>query len=144
LALRGSVTVRNATGTRRIEADDFFLGFLETALEPDELITEVRLPKCAGAGWAFEKFTNRAQDWAIVGVAAVGGDRPGVALVNMGSTPIRAAAVQAAVRAGGVVDAAAERADTESDPSADRNASAEFRRHLARVLTRRALLDVAD
>jgi aerobic carbon-monoxide dehydrogenase medium subunit len=143
LALRGSVTVRSATGTRRIEADDFFLGFLETALAPDEMITEVRLPKCAGTGWAFEKFTHRAQDWAIVGVAAVGGDRPGVALVNMAGTPIRATAVEEALRSGATVDAAAELADTESDPSADRNATAEFRRHLARVLTRRALLDVA-
>lgn len=143
LALRGSVTVRGTTGSRRIAADDFFLGFLETALQPDEMITEVRVPKSNGAGWAFEKFTRRAQDWAIVGVAAVGGATPGVALVNMGPTPVRAAAVEQAVSSGADLDAAAECADAESEPSADRNASAEFRRHLARVLTRRALADVA-
>ena len=143
LALRGSVEVRSATGSRRIPADDFFLGFLETALAPDELITGVRLPKCTGAGWGFEKFTHRAQDWAIVGVAAVGGSRPGVALVNMGGRPIRATATEAAFAAGDTVADASMLADQESDPSADRNASAEYRRHLARVLTRRALADVA-
>ena len=93
-----------------IAADDFFLDFLETALAPDEIITEVRVPKTGGAGWAFEKFNRRAQDWAIVGVAAVGGDDPGVALVNMGSTPVRAAAVEAALRTGASpADAAAHR-----------------------------------
>ena len=85
-------------GERAIAADDFFLDFLETALAPDEMITEVRVPKTNGAGWAFEKFNRRAQDWAIVGVAAVSGDDPGVALVNMGSTPVRADAVEAALR----------------------------------------------
>ena len=81
LALRGSIVVRGTGGERVLAADDFFRGFLETALTPDEIITEVRLPKTGGAGWAFEKFNRRAQDWAIVGVAAVGGDvarrRPG-------------------------------------------------------------------
>ena len=143
LALRGSVTVRSTSGTRRIDADDFFLGFLETALAPDEMITEVRFPKCTGIGWGFEKFTRRAQDWAIVGVAAVGGPRPGVALVNMGGTPVRAASVEDALRSGADPEAAAALADAESDPTADRNASSEFRRHLARVLTGRALADVA-
>ena len=98
LALRGSIVVRGSGGERVIAADDFFLDFLETALAPDEIITEVRVPKTNGAGWAFEKFNRRAQDWAIVGVAAVGGDAPGVALVNMGSTPVRADAVEAALR----------------------------------------------
>ena len=84
-------------GERTIAADDFFRDFLETALAPDEIITEVRVPKTNGAGWAFEKFNRRAQDWAIVGVAAVGGASPGVALVNMGSTPLRASAVEAAL-----------------------------------------------
>jgi len=78
LALRGSIVVRGSGGERVIAADDFFRGFLETALTPDEIITEVRVPKTGGAGWAFEKFNRRAQDWAIVGVAAVGGDTPGV------------------------------------------------------------------
>ncbi len=90
LALRASIVVRGSAGERVIAADDFFLDFLETALAPDEIITEIRVPKTNGAGWAFEKFNRRAQDWAIVGVAAVGGATPGVALVNMGSTPVRA------------------------------------------------------
>ena len=126
-----------------IAADDFFRGFLETALAPDEMITEVRVPKTGGAGWAFEKFNRRAQDWAIVGVAAVGGDAPGVALVNMGSTPVRAAAVEAALRGGAsAADAAALAADG-TDPPSDLNASPEYRRHLARVLVGRALDTVA-
>jgi len=112
-------------------------------LAPDEIITEVRFPSCAGVGWAFEKFNRRAQDWAIVGVAAVGGTRPGVALVNMASTPLRASAVEAALLGGASSTDAAQLADADTDPSSDRNASAEFRRHLARVLVRRALDDVA-
>jgi carbon-monoxide dehydrogenase medium subunit len=143
LALGGSITVQGAGGTRAIAADDFFVGFLETALSPDEMITELRFPACTGAGWAFEKFNKRAQDWAIVGVAAVGGDRPGVGLVNMASTPIRATATESAWRAGAGPDEAAALADADTDPSADLNATAEFRRHLARVLVRRALTDIA-
>ena len=107
------------------------------------MITEVRVPKCGDAGWAFEKFNRRAQDWAIVGVAAVGGARPRVALVNMASTPVRAVSVEGALRSGASPADAAELADAETEPSSDRNASAEFRRHLARVLVRRALDDVA-
>ena len=90
LALGGTIAVHGPAGVRTVGADDFFLGFLETALAPDEMITELRFPRCTGAGWGFEKFNKRAQDWAIVGVAAVGGDRPGVALVNMAPTPVRA------------------------------------------------------
>jgi carbon-monoxide dehydrogenase medium subunit len=143
LALRGTITVQGPAGVRTVDADDFFLGFLETALSPDEMITELRFARCSGAGWAFEKFNKRAQDWAIVGVAAVGGDRPGVGLVNMGATPLRAASVEAAMRADAATDDAAALADAESDPSADLNASAEFRRHLARVLVGRALATIA-
>ncbi len=143
LALGGTITVRGPDGVRTIASDDFFLAFLETALAADEMITEVRVPKCTGAGWAFEKFNRRAQDWAIVGVAAVGGARPGVALVNMASTPVRAASVEGALRSGASPTDAAELADAETEPSSDLNASAEFRRHLARVLVRRALEAVA-
>jgi len=143
LALRGTITVRGPDGVRGVASDDFFLGFLETALAPDEMITEVRVPKCTGSGWAFEKFNRRAQDWAIVGVAAVGGARPGVALVNMASTPVRAVSVEDALRSGARPADAAEFADARTEPSSDLNASAEFRHHLARVLVRRALDDVA-
>jgi carbon-monoxide dehydrogenase medium subunit len=144
LALRGSIVTRGSAGERVIAADDFFRGFLETALEPDELITEVRVPKTGDAGWAFEKFNRRAQDWAIVGVAAVGGSDPGVALVNMDSTPVRAAAVEAALRDGAATTDAAALAADGTEPPSDLNASPEFRRHLARVLVGRALETVAS
>jgi carbon-monoxide dehydrogenase medium subunit len=144
LALRGSIVARGSGGERAIAADDFFRGFLETVLEPDEIITEVRIPKANGAGWAFEKFNRRAQDWAIVGVAAIGGDEPGVALVNMDDRPVRASAVEAALRGGASAVDAAARADDGIDPPSDLNASAEYRRHLARVLVGRALDTVAQ
>jgi aerobic carbon-monoxide dehydrogenase medium subunit len=139
LALGGTIVARGPSGEREIPASDFFLGFLETALAPDEVITEVRVRKTDGAGWAFEKFNRRAQDWAIVGVAAVTGDNPGVALVNMGSTPVRASAVEQRLSGGSNAAEAAEVADEGTDPPSDLNATPEFRRHLARVLTRRAL-----
>jgi carbon-monoxide dehydrogenase medium subunit len=144
LALGGTITVRGPEGDRAVDADSFFVGFLETSLAPDEMITELRFPKHTGEGWAFEKFNKRAQDWAIVGVAAVGGDRPGVGLVNMGPTPVRARAVEDAVRSGADPATAAELADADADPSSDLNATVDFRRHLARVLVRRALGKVAD
>jgi carbon-monoxide dehydrogenase medium subunit len=143
LALRGSVVVRGSAGERVIAAYDFFQGFLETAVAPDEIITEVRLPKTDGAGWSFLKFNKRAQDWAIVGVAAVGGADPGVALVNMGATPVRANEVERALRGGAPASDAAAFADVDTDPPADLNASPGYRRHLARVLVGRALDDVA-
>ena len=142
LALRATLVARGPGGERTIAADDFFTGFLETALAPDEVLTEIRVPAVPGTGWAFEKFNRRAQDWAIVGVAAVltnGSVGPGVGLVNMGSQPLRAAGTEEALRSGsGAADAAA-RAAEGADPPSDLNASPEFRRHLAEVLTRRAL-----
>jgi carbon-monoxide dehydrogenase medium subunit len=143
LALGGSIVARGPGGERELAAGDFFVGFLETTLAPDEVITEVRLPKTTGAGFGFQKFNKRAQDWAIVGVAAVGGDRPGVALVNMGSTPVRAAAVEARLADGASPALAAEVADVGTEPPSDLNAGEEYRRHLARVLVERALVAVA-
>jgi carbon-monoxide dehydrogenase medium subunit len=143
LALRGSIVARGRGGERVIAADDFFQGFLETALEPDEIITEVRVPKTGATGWSFQKFNRRAQDWAIVGVAALGGDSPGVALVNMGATPVRAAGVEAALREGASAADAAARAADGTEPPSDLNASPEYREHLARVLVGRALDEVA-
>jgi carbon-monoxide dehydrogenase medium subunit len=139
LALRGTVVARGPQGEREIAADDFFVDFLETALAPDEVIIEVRVPKTNAAGWSFQKFNRRAQDWAIVGVAAVGGDTPGVALVNMGAKPLRAATVEEAMRAGASPEDAAARAADGTAPTSDLNASVEYREHLARVLVRRAL-----
>ena len=127
-------------GERTIAAPTSSPGFLESALAPDELLTEIRVPKVAGAGWSFQKFNRRAQDWAIVGVAAVKNGTTGIALVNMGSTPVRASAVEQALASGAsAADAAAARGRRGLEPSADLNASVEYREHLARVLVRRAL-----
>lgn len=140
LALGGSVVARSADGERVIEAGDLFAGFLESSLEPTEMITEIRIPKHTGAGWGFEKFNRRAQDWAIVGVSAQKTDDGAkVALVSMHPTPIRATAVEAALAGGASAAEAAELAAEGVEPSADLNASIEYRQHLARVLTRRAL-----
>ena len=144
LALGASFVIQGPSGTRTVAATDFFKGFLETDLAPDELLTEIRLPKMNGAGWSYQKFNRRAQDWAIVGVAAVGGAAGGgVALVNMASTPVRATAVEQLVRSGSSAADAAASAATDLDPPSDLNASAEFRAHLATVLVRRALEEVA-
>ena len=91
LALRGSIVVRGSGGEREIAADDFFAASSRPRWLPTRSSPRCGCPRTGGAGWAFEKFNRRAQDWAIVGVAAVGGDAPGVALVNMGDTPVRAA-----------------------------------------------------
>jgi len=140
LALRATLVARGPGGEREIPVDDFFTGFLETALAPDEVLVEVRVPAVADAGWSFQKFNRRAQDWAIVAVAAVLADgSPGVGLVNMGGTPLRAAGVEDALRSSAAAGDAAARADEGTEPPADLNASPEFRRHLSRVLVRRAL-----
>ena len=139
LALGATFTVVGPAGERQIPAESFFQGFLETALQPDEVLTRIKVPKATGAGWSFQKFNRRAQDWAIVGVAAIRGDRPGVALVNMGATPLRATAVEEALSGGASASEAAAHAADGLDPPEDLNASAEYRRHLAQVLVRRAL-----
>jgi carbon-monoxide dehydrogenase medium subunit len=139
LALGASFTAVGPNGERTIAAADFFQGFLETALAPDEILTEITVPKVPDAGWSFQKFNRRAQDWAIVGVAAVRGDRPGVGLVHMGQIPVRASAVEEALAGGASDQEAAARADEGLDPPSDLNASSDYRRHLARVLVRRAL-----
>jgi aerobic carbon-monoxide dehydrogenase medium subunit len=140
IALNATLVVRGPKGERTIAAGDFFHGFLTTSLGADELLTEIRVPKTTGAGANYQKFNRRAQDWAIVGVAAWrSADGVGVALTNMGSTPVRASAVEAAIKAGAsAADAAAFAADG-TEPPADLNASVEYRQHLARVLTKRAL-----
>ena len=139
LALGGTLVARGPGGERTIPADDFFTGFLETALAPDELLTEIRVPKVAGAGWSYQKFNRRALDWAIVGVAAIKNGHTGVALVNMGSTPLRASAVEQALSQGASAADAARQAAEGTEPPTDLNASPDYRRHLAQVLVRRAL-----
>lgn len=139
LALRATLVARGPRGERTIAVDDFFTGFLETALAADEVLTEIRVPSVPGAGWSFQKFNRRAQDWAIVGVAAVLNGTPGIGLVNMASTPVRAAATESAVSGGAAAADAAGHASDGLEPPSDINASSEFRRHLASVLVRRAL-----
>jgi carbon-monoxide dehydrogenase medium subunit len=140
LALGATYVAQGPNGTREIAAGDFYEGFLTSSLTADELLTEIRVPKMNGAGWNFQKFNRRAQDWAIVGVAAWrrNGDS-GVALVNMGSTPVLATSVSSALAGGASIADAAEQAAADADPQADLNASVEYRVHLAKVLTRRAL-----
>jgi aerobic carbon-monoxide dehydrogenase medium subunit len=140
LALDATLVVAGPSGSRQIPAREFFSGLFETALQPGELLTEVRIPKPAGRGWSFQKFTKRAIDWAIVGVAVQGGQ---VALVNMGATPLRATAVEEALAGGAAPGEAAARAAEGTHPDTDINASAAYREHLARVLVARALEEAA-
>jgi carbon-monoxide dehydrogenase medium subunit len=139
LALGATFRVAGPDGEREISATEFFQGFLETALRPGEVLTEIRLATTDGSGWSFQKFNRRAQDWAIVGVAAVAGSHPGVSLINMGPVPVRATAVEEALAGGASAAEAASHAADGLDPPADLNASPEYRQHLARVLVRRAL-----
>jgi aerobic carbon-monoxide dehydrogenase medium subunit len=149
LAFEGSVTARSAGGERKVPVSGFCLDYLTTALEPTEVITSVHLPALEGYGWGYEKFTRRAEDWAMVGVVALvkasGGtcEDVRIGLTNMGSTPLRATAAEQALR-GGALDsermaAAAEHAADGTQPPGDANATPDYKRHLARVLTRRAL-----
>lgn len=143
LALDADFVVRGPAGERVVAASDFFLGFLETALAPDELLLEIRVPKAGAAGFGFEKINRRAQDYAIVGaVAARVGGAVRVGLVNMGPTPVRARAVEHALEQGASLDAAAREAAVGLDPPGDLNASPEYRSHLAEVAVRRALAAV--
>ncbi len=144
LALRGSVMVTGPKGAREVKADDLFVGFLENSLADDEMITEVRVPKAAGAGWSYQKFNRRAQDWAIVGVAALLNGSAGVSLVNMGPTPMRASGVEDALGGGASASDAAQHAADGGDPPTDLNGDAEYRTHLSKVLVERALTEAAS
>jgi carbon-monoxide dehydrogenase medium subunit len=142
LALGGTLVARGPAGEREIAATDFFQGFLETALAPDELLTEIRVPKAPGPH-SFQKFNRRAQDWAIVGVAAARrGDSVGIGLVNMGSVPLRATAVEAALASGASASEAASMAAEGTEAPSDIHGSTEYRSHLARVLVGRALAEL--
>jgi aerobic carbon-monoxide dehydrogenase medium subunit len=136
VALGGSVELTGPGGTRTVAADDFFTGYFETALEPDELLTAVRVPGRPGQPWGYQKFVRRANDWAIVGVAAVDGR---IGLANMGPVPLRATAAERALAGGASVAEAAELAAEGTSPGEDIHADRPYRQHLARVLTRRAL-----
>jgi carbon-monoxide dehydrogenase medium subunit len=140
LALGGTVVLRSPRGERQVPITAFYTGVFSSVKEPDELIVEVRVPRTGAAGWAYEKFTRRANDWAIVGVAVVDGR---IGLVNMGPTPLRASAAEAALAEGASVADAAALADQRTDPPGDAAATPEYRRHLVKVLTRRALTTAA-
>jgi aerobic carbon-monoxide dehydrogenase medium subunit len=148
LALDAELAVRGPGGETVVPAADFFRGLFETALGPQDMLTEIRIPKLGSwTGWSYLKFNRRAQDWATVGVAALvrrdNGkvEQASVALTNMGLTPLRATAVEDALAGSSADDAAAaaEKADEGASPPSDTNASADYRRELSRVLTRRAL-----
>jgi carbon-monoxide dehydrogenase medium subunit len=140
LALDATFVARGPAGDREIAASEFFHGFLETALAPDELLREIRVPKSGPNGFAFQKFNRRAQDFAIVGaVAARTNGATHVGLINMGSTPLRATAVEDALAQGASAADAAAHAAEGTEPTTDLNATPEYREHLARVLVRRAL-----
>jgi carbon-monoxide dehydrogenase medium subunit len=146
LALDAELVIVGASGERVVQASGFFTGVFQTAIVSGELLTEIRVPKLGDStGWSYLKYHRRAQDWATVGVATVvhedsgAGTRASVALANMGGTPLRATAVESAIAAGSSAVEAAAHAAEGTDPSSDTAASAAFRRHLAQVLTERAL-----
>jgi aerobic carbon-monoxide dehydrogenase medium subunit len=153
LALEGTFVVKGSGGERTVAAGDFFEDYLQTVLAPDEVLTEIRVPKLGSStGWSYKKFNRRAQDWAVVGVATVVEKSNGsissarIGLTNMGSTPLRATAAESALSgadASSVAEATSS-ADEGTSPSSDIAASAEYRRHLARVLTRRAVEEALE
>jgi carbon-monoxide dehydrogenase medium subunit len=149
-ALRGEIVAVGPNGPRLISAEDFFQDIWTNALEANEIVTEIRVPYGRGRpAQAYEKFSIRASDWALVGAAVdverdngrIG--RASIVLTNVGSVPVRASAAEEALRgqqaSADVVRSAAERASDGLDPTPELKASPEYKRHLARVLTRRAL-----
>ena len=140
-ALDAELVVRGPGGVRNVGAGDFFKGLFEPDLATDEVLTEIRVPKTAGRGWSYLKFQRRAQDWALVAVAALAqnGAGPSVALTNMADRPMRAAGVEEELAGGADPAAASERAAEGTSPPSDAFASAEYRLELVKVLVRRAL-----
>jgi aerobic carbon-monoxide dehydrogenase medium subunit len=146
LALDAELVVRGPQAERVIPAGEFFTGPFQTALTPEEMLVEVRVPKLrATTGWSYTKMKRRAQDWATVAVAAIversngSIERASIGLTNMGPTPLRATAAEEAIAAGAPIVQAAALVPEGTDPPTDHAASAEFRRHLAEVLGKRAL-----
>jgi len=152
-ALDATLVAVGPSGTREIKPGDFFADFLTTTLAPGEILTSVRVPKLDGWGYRYEKFNVTAQAWALVGVAAVARRANGhvaearVGLTNMGTVPVRARGVEAAAAgaeaSAAALAAAAAHADEGTSPPSDLRADADYRRHLARVLTGRALAAAA-
>jgi carbon-monoxide dehydrogenase medium subunit len=154
LALDATMIARGPGGEREIAARDFFVDYLTTSLRPYEILTSVRVPKLSpGWGYRYEKFHRTAQAWAIVGVAALARRADGtvaearIGLTNMGPVPVRATAAEAAAAGAqaspDALRAAAASADEGTEPPADLHGAPDYRRHLARVLTGRALAAAA-
>jgi carbon-monoxide dehydrogenase medium subunit len=153
LACEGTVTVQGPDGQRTVTAGELFCDYMETAIAPAEVLTEVRLPAMDGWGFGYQKFNRRSEDWAMVAVGALV-KRTGdicedvrIGLTNMASVPLRAGAVEDALRGRPLnaesIAAASEHAAEQTNPPADLNASGDYKRHLARVLCRRALHEAA-
>ena len=150
LAAEGTTVARGPNGEREIPATEMFKSYLTTAVGPDEVVTAVRMPALDGYGWGYEKFVRRSEDWAMVGVCALVKSNGGtcedvrVALTHMGTTPLRATATEDALRGQSLspesIASAAEQAAEGTDPPGDLNATPDYKKHLARVLTRRALM----
>jgi carbon-monoxide dehydrogenase medium subunit len=144
-ALDAEAVVRGPGGERTIPVSDLVTGVFETALGPQDVLTEIRVRKLGPAGWSYLKFNRRAQDWATVGVTAVirrsNGtiDEAAIAFTNMGPKPVRATAAEQALRAPEDVAAAADASLEGTDPPTDTNGTADYRRHVAKVLVRRAV-----
>jgi carbon-monoxide dehydrogenase medium subunit len=153
LAMDAEFVIAGSGGTRTVPATEFFVDLFETALGEDEILTEVRVPKKTGWGAHYEKFVRVAHQWPIVAIAttvnASGGtiNEARVALTNMGSTPLRASATEAALSGAAATEdgvrAAADQASEGTHPPSDLNGDSDYRRHLATVLTRRAVLKAA-
>lgn len=153
LALGAQFVIQGPNGSRTVEADDFFVDIFETAIGEDEILTAVRVPKHTGWGAHYEKFVRVAHQWPIVAIAATVKAEGGVitearvGMTNMGSTPLRARAVEDALRGQPATDeavrAAAAHATEGANPPSDLNGDAAYRSHLATVLTRRAVLAAA-
>ena len=153
LAAEGSVSLRGGGGQRTVQAADLFRAYRETAVQPGEVLTEVRFPHLEGYGFGYEKFNRRSEDWAMVAVSALVKrsddvcEDVRVGLTHMGVVPLRARAVEEALRGNSLtkesIAHAAEQAAEGTEPPGDLNASPDYKRHLARVLCRRALEDAA-
>ena len=155
LALEGSVIIRGSGGEREVAAADLFEDFLTTAVGEGEILTEVRFPKLDGYGYGYEKFNRRQEDWAMVAVSALVKKASDgtcedvrIGLTHMGSVPLRATAAEAALRGKPLdadsIAAAAEQAAEGTEPPSDLNASVDYKQHLARVLTKRALTTASE
>jgi carbon-monoxide dehydrogenase medium subunit len=151
LITEAEVTLQGQDGQRTVGAADLFQDYLTTAVNADEVLTEIRIPTLDGWGYSYQKFNRRSEDWAMVGVCAVVKSSGGtcedvrIGLTNMASVPLRSTAAEDALRGQELSDEniakAAEQAAEGTNPPADLNATAEYKQHLARVLTKRAIKD---